>query len=146
MGTERIPHQYRLPSSQTTNFAPDGPQPVRHKSLVHPGASPDPDGISPNLGSCVFPMYGITKAFHTTRIWNFKPFTTTRQFSGSRKKCLKHYAPEIRRKNHGRRCGIIPRQISLEGGLPITIGFPDKFPKLPGSKNMVVSSENFELP
>ena len=67
------------------------------------------------------------------------PFTTTRRFSGSRKKCLKHYAPQFRRKNHGRQRGIIPRQIPFEGGLPITIGFPDKFPKLLASKNMVVS-------
>lgn len=31
------------------------------------------------------------------------------------------------------------------GDLPITIGFPDKFPKLLESKNMVVSPENVEL-
>lgn len=75
----------------------------------------------------------------------FNPFATTRRFSGSRKKCPKHYAPEIRRKKHGGQLGIIPRQISLEGSLPITFGFPHKFLKLPARKNMVVSPENFEL-
>ena len=66
VGTERIPHQHRLLSSQTTNFAPEGPQPVRHKSLVHQGPSPDLDVIWLNLGNCGFAMYGKTKAFHKT--------------------------------------------------------------------------------
>jgi len=74
------------------------------------------------------------------------PIATTRRFSGSRKKCPKHYAPEIQRKKHGGQLGIIARQILLERGLPITVGFPDKFLKLLARKNMVVSPENFELP
>ena len=88
---------------------------------------------------------GVSQNILSFRNALFNPFATTCRFSGSRKKCPKHYAPEIQRKKHCGQLGIIARQISLEGGLPITIGFPEKFLKLQARKNMV-SPENFELP
>lgn len=92
-----------------------------------------------------FPELHICNVLFKLNLWTLTLSPPRAGFPAQRK-CPKHYAPEIRRKKHGRQHGIIPRQISLEGGLPITIGYPDKFAKLPARKNMAVSPENFELP